>query len=576
MKVLLLHPDDPFPQTAPKSWDLVVDLARAPGATCERWRRQAGCEVLGLYEFAEEIGDLDRVRRLLLLGAASVVDSWGIDWWEILSLEIAPQLKKLMLIRRLAKELGSSCELYSSRSHLLSVALQRLLGARMTMLESPFRSTIRRVGDRWKSLSQCDRAQFVQMFEDKFDGDHSVRRRFGKRSRSLRPVVLLPAAYANVSRTALAYAEMLPDHEFLLTLTRRCAKPRSLPSNVESASLTPYFAPSDEREISLLLESWFSLKARLVDSSDEFKLADDLGVLARIPSLIRWGISLRDAWNQVFESRNVTACLSADDSNPPSAIPLHLAKKRGLPALACHHGCLDYQMAIKTNHADFYLAKSEMERDYLTRICRLASERIVVAAPEASNALPMQLPVRDSAPWLVFFSEPYSSYGWRNEEVYRDLLPRLCSLARTVGLKLVFKLHPFESVKGYRRMLRRLMPDQAGEIEVIAGPPTMELWSNMRFALTVQSSTAVECTALGIPILLCAWLRDAYSGYVSQFALFGVGHVLESPEQIAEIPRLLEEQRWYFPTDASWRPAEPELLARLFSGSDALPVASCA
>ena len=91
-------------------------------------------------------------------------------------------------------------------------------------------------------------------------------------------------------------------------------------------------------------------------------------------------------------------------------------------------------------------------------------------------------------------------------------------------------------------MLRRVLPRQERQIDVLAGPPSDQLWHNTQLALTVQSSTALECAALGIPVFLCAWLRDPYSGYVQQYARFGVGHVLDSPEQIAGIPALLESQ----------------------------------
>jgi hypothetical protein len=297
-----------------------------------------------------------------------------------------------------------------------------------------------------------------------------------------------------------------------------------------------------------------------------------MGLLGRFPALLLWGLALRDAWSQVFESENVTACFCADDSNPPSSIPLIMARKRGLPVLACHHGALDYQVAIKTNHADVYLAKGEMERDYLRRICRLAPEKIVVAPPGSSK--PPRV-LRRSAPWLVFFTEPYASSGWRSDEVYRNLLPRLCALAQTCGLKLVFKLHPFESIKGHRKMLRRLVPQHERQIKVLAGPPSDQLWNNTRFALTVQSSTAVECCALGIPVFLCAWLRDSWAGYLQQYARFGVGHVLESLEQISEIPELLENQNnKSLQQGVAQKAIEVDDLQDLFSGNYSLAVAS--
>jgi hypothetical protein len=580
MKVLLLHPEDALPQShVGQHWDVVVDIGRAPVAAYQRWSREAGCPVISIHDYAEETKDLYRLRQLLQFGSGRVMDRCGIDWWEILSLEIVSDLHHLILIHRLSKELDAGCDLHTTRPHLLSTALQRLLDSRLTILENGFQSFIRRAKHSRNVFSTLDAAQLLQVIEDKFDGKHSIRRRFTRRRHTSmgEPIILLPSAYINVSRTALSYAELLPDHQFLLVHTRRNAKVSSFPGNVRAASLTPYFVPSNKKETACLIESWHCLQKQLIGSAEEFDTADGVGLLGRVAALLPWGIALRDAWNQIFQSENVTACLSADDSNPPSSIPLMLAKKRGLPALACHHGALNYMMAIKANHSEFYLAKSEMERDYLNRTCHVAPEKLVIAAPAGTQPISLPRPARHAAPWLVFFSEPYQSYGWRSDEVYRDLLPRLRGLAQACGLKLVFKLHPFDSVKGYRRMLHRLIPAHERHIEVLAGPPSDQLWNDTRLALTVQSSTALECTARNIPVFLCAWLRDSYSGYVQQYSRFGVGHVLESSEQIANIPGLLtSEDGEVFEQQGARRAADPADFARLLSGTYTLPVASSA
>ncbi|HXR17857.1 MAG TPA: hypothetical protein VN777_16810 [Terriglobales bacterium] len=576
MNVLLLHPEDTVAPSYPgQHWDLVVDLGRAPLEAYDRWSRRVGCPVISIYDHAEETEDLYRLRELLQLGRDVMVDALGIDWWDVLALEIASEVQQFMLIHRLSKKLSSNCELYSSRPHSLATALRELLGTGLTTLETRVQSVIHGGRHYRQIFSRLDSAQLVQVLADKFDAAHSIRHHFTRRGQpSGQSVILLPSAYVNVSRTVLSYAELFPDQKFLLVHTRRNAKVKSLPANVCSASLTPYFVPSDKRETASLLESWNNLTEQLIDSAEEFNTANAVGVLGRIPALLPWGIALRNAWSQIFESENVTACLTADDSNPPSSIPLILAKRRCIPALACHHGALDYKMAIKVNHADFYLVKSEMERDYLSRVCRLGSEKMVTTVPVSSRPLPLPRAARQSAPWLVFFTEPYQNLGWRTDEVYRYLLPRLCRLAQTCGLKLVFKLHPFESIKGHRRMLRRFLPEQEHQIEVLAGPPSDQLWNNTRLALTVQSSTALECASRGVPIFLCAWLRDPYSGYVHQYERFGVGQVLESPEQIAEIPRLLKRQNGKPLPQEAGKSATNTELAYLFSRTYSLPMAS--
>ena len=244
---------------------------------------------------------------------------------------------------------------------------------------------------------------------------------------------------------------------------------------------------------------------------------------------MRWGIAVRDAWNQ-FRSEDVSACLCADDSNPYTRIPLILARNRGIPTLASHHGALDSKMALKTPHADVYLAKGEIERDYLLQRCGVDSDKVVLGGQGLQAASDPGRPssARSGEPWLVFFTEPFGAAGWRQEQVYADLLPDLWALAESCGLKLVFKLHPFESVKGHRRLLRKYLPKQESRIAVIAGAPSAQLWRNTRFAVIVQSTVALQCAALGIPVFLCAWLKDSTAGYVEQFAKFGIGHVLEN------------------------------------------------
>jgi hypothetical protein len=456
--------------------------------------------------------------------------------------------------------------------------LQKSCGATLVNLEPGPGSVLRRLRHYSAAFSNLNAAQVVQVLQDKFDPQHAVRRRLASRERGLGyPVILLPSAYISVSRMALSYAASLPDINFLLVSARGGDKPESLPENVRVVSLDSYFTTADESQTTELLDAWRELRARLASAASEFASADAAGLLDRIPELIRWGLALRTAWSRVFESENIVGCLCADDSNPNTRIPMILAKMNHVPALACHHGALDMWMAIKTLHADFYLAKGEMERDYLVRTCQVPSRQIVIGAPPASLVPSVEAPYSASdRPWLVFFTEAYHSAAWRSAEVYGELLPKLTSLGRDCGLQLVFKLHPFESVEAHRRMLRRHMSkSEAAQIRIIAGAPSPELWRNTRFALTGQSTVAIDCTLRGIPVFLCAWLRDAFTGYVGQYTRFGVGQILDSAEQIADIPL------WLQATDAAPPPKNklrqtinPEMLRELLCGTSRLPMAA--
>ena len=543
MRVLLLHPDDPIPRAqSGRGWDLVVDLGRAPAETYERWSKQTRARVISLHDFSSNREDLHRIRELLQLGTGRMVDASGIDWWDVLSLLIEPDLRQLILIGRLARELKGECELSASRSSTAATALQALTGAKQLKLEAGFHPITRWAQHYRDVFAQMDRAQISQVVQDKFDREHRMRRRLapGRRAPG-NAVVLLPSAYVNVSRTAVSYAALLPGESFLLVYARNSARLKSVPSNVSTTSLDPYFVTAGSGEVAALANAWELLKEGLIAGAAEYSAANATGVLDRIPGLMRWGIAVRDAWKQVFESETIIGCLCADDSNPYTRLPLILARNRGIPTLACHHGAMDSKMAVKAPYADIYLAKGEIERDYLLRTCGVPAEKVVLGGqglpsrPDTAN--PAALP---GEAWLVFFTEPYQASGWRIEEVYRDLLPKLWSLSQACKLKLVFKVHPFESIRGHRRVLRKYLPEHEARIGVIAGAPSPELWRNIRFALTVQSTVAMQCAAEGIPVFLCSWLRDTTSGYLEQFARFGIGQVLESAAELSEIPRLLE------------------------------------
>jgi hypothetical protein len=574
MKVLLLHPEDDFSRSQfARSWDLIVDLGRAPVSTYQDWSRRAGCRVVSLYDFAAELDATPHAKALLQLGLGQIVDQHGIDWWDVFSLLLVDDLLQFALVGKLAQEIGVGCDLYVSRPSPLAETLRRRTGGTLRTLERGSQPMVRAIRHYKEALANLDSTQLLQVLQDKFDPEHHLRRRFAARVQESRgPVTLLPSNYTNVSRMAVAYAAMLPEEPFLLVCARNAGKLKTLPANVRMMLLDSYFVSANRAETTSLLNRWNALKDYLVSSAEEFADADANGTFARIPIILRSGVAVRDAWIQVLERENVTGCLCADDTAPDSRIPLILAKNRGIPAIACHHGALDYRMAIKQHHADFYLAKGEMERDYLTRVCQVPPEKLVMGSPALFADPPLPNLRLSDASTLVFFTEPYQSDAWRSDEVYRDLLPRLCALAKTCGLRLVFKLHPFESIKSIRRLLQRYLPSsEEREIQVIAGLISAQLWKDTRFAMTVQSTVALECNARSIPVFLCAWLREPFSGYVKQYARFGVGCVLESAGEIAEIPSLLKKQNVEkLSHGARWQAIDCLTLQNLLRGSYSL------
>ena len=158
----------------------------------------------------------------------------------------------------------------------------------------------------------------------------------------------------------------------------------------------------------------------------------------------------------------------------------------------------------------------------------------------------------------------------RPEEVYRELLPSLCRVARENGRSVVIKLHPFESRSQRTKLVRDvLQSDDRDLVTVIDGPLTPELMNRAWFGITVESTTAMDCMRNGVRCFLCGWLSMSSYEYPKQYARFGVGDALQDVRQVSEIPRRLAEtkaqpvSRWnLFPTP------NPALLRRWLTSSE--------
>ncbi len=581
MKILLVHPED-SPCSGPwasEKWNLIVDLGKSSVGTLAAWQQRLNVPILQLDSLRGGMQDFDSINKLLQAGRNHLIDEMGLDWWDLISVGIYSTLGEAILLRRLAAELDAAAELYATRpgwpASGVAILLQRPLHTFSDAVHlSPF--------NRYRGLlRRFSFDQLAQIFLDKYDLRYRWRARFaGKRRGPPGPFVLLPSAYTNVSRMAAAYASILPEQAFLLVATRRSGTHFDPAPNVACASLAAYAGgPEPRREYAEIIRKWQALKQKLA-LLPELELLLRASLLEDFPNNFRDGLAIRNAWRNVFTQERIVAVMCGDDSNPYTRLPVLLARRRGIPTLDFHHGALDGRYLMKEMCSDFYLAKGEMERDYLLRMCHLPADRVIVAGPP----LPRSIAAHDrgtnksDGALILFFSEPYEAGGSRTEEIYRELLPPLARLARESGRKLVVKLHPFESRHERMAIIEKVMPaNDAEQVEVIGGPFNPALVLKAWFALTVGSTTVVDCSLLGIPCFLCEWLNTLPHGYTQQYARFGVGRILNSPGQLNEIPRILTEPAIPIAQDCLVKPMDAEWLRRVIAagaGASSLKVAS--
>jgi hypothetical protein len=516
--------------------------------------------ILQLDSLRRGIEDFDVIRQLLHAGRNQLVDELGLDWWDLISVFVYTALEQAALLKRLAEELDATAELYATRQGWPGSGVALLLKRPLRTFPATFRSSqFHHYADLLRRFSFD---QLAQIFLDKYDLRYRWRARFAAKGRGLqRPLVLLPSAYTNVSRMAVAYASLLPEQSFLLIATRRSGTHFDAAPNVACASLAAYAGgPEPQSEYLEILHKWRELKQSL-GLLPEMDLLFRAGLLENFPNHFRDGLAIRNAWRNVLSQERVVTVMCGDDSNPYTRLPVLLARQQGIPTLDFHHGALDGRFLMKELSSDLYLAKGEMERDYLLRICRLPAERVILAGPPLPRSIPTHERGKDGGSLILFFSESYETGGLRTEEIYRELLPPLARLAREFGRKLVVKLHPFESRPERMGLIAKVLPPaEAAQVDVLGGPFTPQLVGKAWFAVTVESTTVIDCSLLDVPCFLCEWLNTSPYGYTSQYARFGVGRILKSPAQLNELPRMVTEPAIPSSGDCLLKPMDPEWL----------------
>jgi hypothetical protein len=579
MKILLLHFEDD-PQEGPWAnlpWDRIVDFGMGGKDTYARWSAQFHCPVTTLDSLRNGFDDFRYIRDRLGRGCGRLIDPYGLDWWEIMSILLHGEVETVILLQRLLQTIGSADEVYVSRPGIQAALLQFLRPHRVRVFPTPRRARKGGLGHYLRVSNRLSARQLVDIFWDKYDAGYQFRGRLArKRQTATKPFVLLPTAYINVSRTGLAYAKTFPHENFLLITTRNSGwvKEQDRPPNVAAARLSSYASLRQRTNEYAAMESrWQSLRNELIRMT-EFDVLHRLGYLDPFPSRFLRGFEVRDAWRNVLDREPVEAVLCADDNNPYTRIPLLLAQARGLPNIVGHHGALDGRSIFKRTWGDVIWVKGKMEEDYLVQKCSVPAPRIEIAAP----ALPQSWNERRTGtgetfrPHILFISEVFAAGSGRAEEFYRDILPSLADLAQTTGRTLIVKLHPGESKTERANIVSRILSrEQRNATRMVTGPLSEHLLSSAWFAITILSTVAVECAIRGIPCFLCKWLESWPYGYVEQFIRFGVGLGLKSPQEIKSIPQYLDG-KGIRPDliENCWRTAPPERLRELIASSSKL------
>ena len=547
MKILLLHPNDSVDLGPWREihWDWIVDIGWSGLTTYADLAQRLNCRVFSLNDVPNHAQHRDQLRQLFHIFNGRLLDTEGVDWWDIFSSQLYDRIQQALLVSALARQVPSGAEIAATRPHFMAHALSTLLSREIKPFAADTGSGFANRLARYAGAATTFRpAQILQITLDKWDTDYRFRRHWSPSPpASSEPAILLPSSYVNVSRVQVAYARMLPHQNFLLTTTRRSGGHVDRPSNVALRSLASYaprpFSPSTDKECDSILEQWREIQSKLFTTDDILLPAQQLGVFSGFSSFLQKGLHIRDAWRNLFSREPIRAVLSGDENNPYTRLPVVLARARNIPTVFADHGALNMTFAFRPLISQTYLVQGDMARDYIVNWCGVAANRVLAAAPVSSTQ--PKLVSNTKRDWIVFFSEAYELNAGNTKSFYKQILPHLCTLASQTQRKVIVKLHPFESFSGRTQFVNNSVPPAHKHlVELREGPMTPDLFERAWFSLTLESSVAIESTLQGVPCFLCHWFDASWYEYVTQFAKFSAGQILKTPQEILEIPKRME------------------------------------
>lgn len=585
MKILLLHPlDSPWNDLwRQKKWDMVVDLGWAGDEAYLLWEQTYKCKVLSIWTevdkttFYQQVNDIQDTMRNQL------VDTYGIDWLDIILPSIRKQIFDIILSRAMISCLPRNTTIFVSRKHDLADYISEGLGQSVIVLYQDQKiSRAEKLLEYVRNAFQFSSKQLCEILVNKFDALYQKRRLLKLQLKKIdgrMPLVLVPSSYVNVSRNASKFAASMSDYEFLIVTLQPNAKLFDERDNIRTTSIASY-VPSVraiQTELKQLLEQWGCVRQSLIKTNAEFELLDRIGAFNTLPAFLRRGLILKEAWKKSFETLRPNSVFCGDENNFDMRLSVLIAKSLGIRTVSFHHGALDCSMYLKPLSSSFYLTRSLMEYDYLSKSDMLFTRALIKPNIREISPLNRGMLDRSNENLIIFFSEPYECGEGRVDEIYRSILKPLLKIAHSEHRRIIVKLHPFESLKQRIKVIHNIVKQEdLSMIQVIEGPLDSKLLEQVWFVITLKSSVVIDCAEKNIPCFMCKWLDYFCNGYIDQFAKFGAGYVLNKQKDINDIPMFLLRDSQKKSTSLEHNFSAPDIskLKRLLSGQKMLKNAS--
>ena len=301
--------------------------------------------------------------------------------------------------------------------------------------------------------------------------------------------------------------------------------------------------------------------SRIVQYDDVPLLPVFKGVFACLCQKLRELIEEIEGFYRVLEKESPAVVVTLGDELEAEKALVCLANIYGIPTLSLQHAVIANPYRLLPLVSEKIALWGPSSKDLLIKYGISTSRLIVTGAPRydflfnkdeenkrVSIDIKPQIGLKQQERFIILATEPYRLLeNARVIEILRKILTRIDNL------RLVVKVHPAGSLKGYRRLINR---NKWKDVIVVKNVPIYDLIRSGEMVITVYSTRAVEAIILDKPVVIFNMFDEASTiPFVSSGAAIGVrrpedlGRVIKEVIKNENLRKGLTENRGKFITE---------------------------
>lgn len=210
---------------------------------------------------------------------------------------------------------------------------------------------------------------------------------------------------------------------------------------------------------------------------------------------------------------------------------LHAARKQSIPTVLLQHGILGDFCQFADPPADHYIVRGWFWQKYLS-VAAAAKAKILNPAEPAVTRLAGSADRRA----ILFLTAPFNMQEFWPSADLDDILRTLLQAAFETNAELIIRVHPLESLCGYKAKARELRSTSAtlAKVTFSQGASLDPILERSAVAVTFASTAFLDCLRHRVPVVSFRWHDFSFRRQIEEHGVF---HFAASLAELRQIVR---------------------------------------